>query len=459
MNSDWLLNKDENILKAVYEDVMVTSASGEILQVSKGSGDHYGMAPEDMIGLSVYDLEKNKVFDPAITPEVLRKKKKVTVIQTTAAGKKIIVTGVPLFNEDGEIEKVMSYTYDVSELELVKEFLSEMEREMERVKSEVKLLRNKQYKMKGFVAESPKMKATIEMMMNVADVDVTVLLLGESGVGKSMIARWIHQNSQRKDGAFIEVNCSAIPEAIFEAEFFGYEGGAFTGAKSKGKIGYAEMANNGTLFLDEIGELPMHLQAKLLKFIQEKSFYRVGGSKKAESDFRLLAATNKDLKQAVAERTFREDLYFRLNVVPLSIPPLRERPEDLSQLISYFLEKFNEQHSRGKQLANDALDALLCHEWKGNVRELENLIERLVVTTTAPVIGFEELPYEYKQGQLKRNFGDIERQTLPEALEELEGYMLTEARKKCRTTTEMAALLGISQPSIVRKLKKYHQKH
>lgn len=448
-------NSEKEVISSLEEDIMVTNSDGIIIKVSKGSGSHYGVEPESLLGKSVYELERKGVFKPAITPEVLKKKKKVILVQKASTGKKILVTGIPVFNEMGNIDQIVSYSYDVSELLVIKEYLNSVEEEMARVKSELDLLREKSIKIDGMIADSQEMKNIAETVRRIRDVDVTVLLLGESGVGKSALAKWIHHNSIRKDGPFIEVNCSAIPESIFEAEFFGYEGGAFTGAKNKGKMGFAEMAKGGTLFLDEIGELSGHLQAKLLKFIQDKKFYRVGGTKPVNADFRLLAATNRNLEKAVEAKEFRQDLFFRLNVVPLKIPPLRERKEDLFALIHYFLHLISKRHNRERQLDKALVDHLLQLEWKGNVRELENLMERLIVTSRNSIITKDDLPYEYHMQEKKEEFIHLEGLSLTEILDNVERKVLINARKRFRTTTEIANALGISQPSVVRKLKKY----
>lgn len=450
-------NTEVEVLDSLKEDIMVTNANGIILKVSKGSGHHYGLSPETLLGKSVYDLEKKGIFKPAITPFVLQKKKKVILVQTTPSDKKILITGIPVFGDTGEIEHIVSYSYDITEMLVIKEYLGHLEEEMARVKSELALLRHQKVQLDGIIADSQTMKNIVETIHRMEDIEVSVLLLGESGVGKSALAKQIHLKSPKKDGPFIEVNCSAIPEALFESEFFGYEGGSFTGAKSKGKIGYAEMAKGGTLFLDEIGELPMSLQAKLLKFIQDKQFYRVGGTKAVSADFRLISATNRDLEKAIEQREFRQDLYFRLNVVPIKIPPLRERKEDLLAFIHHFHSRFSKKHKRQRELDNLLVEHLLRLDWKGNVRELENLMERLIVTSRSSFITLEELPIEYKIQTNNKEIFNFEsgKYTLSEVLDEVEKQMLLQARKKYRTTTEIANALGISQPSVVRKLKKY----
>ncbi|UOK56580.1 sigma 54-interacting transcriptional regulator [Bacillus sp. OVS6] len=247
-----------------------------------------------------------------------------------------MVTGIPVYNEDGELYRVVSYSHDITELADYKNFLITMEEEMERVKSELDLLRGKQLYDAGIIAKSDEMQKVISTSLQVSEVDVNVLILGESGVGKSLLAKFIHNKSDRKSGPFIEVNCGAIPDSLVEAELFGYEAGAFTGANRKGKIGLIELSDGGTLFLDEIGELPLAHQVKVLKVIQEKQFYRVGGTKPIHVDFRLISATNKDLQQAIQEKLFREDLYFRLNVVPITIPRSDSGQKTLCRLFIFF---------------------------------------------------------------------------------------------------------------------------
>ncbi len=448
-------NENEAILHSLQDDILVTNTDGIILKVSDATGEIYNVNSEDMIGKSVYDLEKEGVFSPLLTPLVIKEKKKITLVQTSKEGKKLLVTGIPVFQEDGELVRIVSYSHDVTELLNMKKYLLDMEDEMERVKSELDLLRSRHYYSEGIIATSDEMKRVLQVALQVADVDVNVLLLGESGVGKSHIAKFIHNKSQRKGGPFIEVNCGAIPESLFEAEFFGYEPGSFTGADRKGKVGLAELAEGGTLFLDEIGELSLPNQVKILKFIQEKHYYRVGGTKARKVDFRVLAATNKDLEAAVEERAFREDLFFRLNVVPIIIPPLRERTADIMTMIEYFVNHFSEKYNRERRLDEGVLHQLLIQEWKGNVRELMNLIERLIVTSSKQLIEMENLPHRYIKHTGEITSFEQNGTSLRDILEGVEAQVVRRAREIHKTTTQMAQNLGISQPSVVRKLKKY----
>ncbi|CAN7563615.1 sigma 54-interacting transcriptional regulator [Rossellomorea sp. LjRoot5] len=449
-------NENEAILHSLQDDILVTNTDGIILKVSEATGGIYNVKSEDMVGKSVYDLEKEGIFTPILTPLVLKEKKKITLVQTSKEGKKLLVTGIPVFHENGELVRVVSYSHDVTELLNMKKYLEDMEDEMERVKSELEILRSRHYYSEGIIATSDEMKRVLQIALQVAEVDVNVLLLGESGVGKSHIAKFIHNKSQRKGGPFIEVNCGAIPESLFEAEFFGYEPGSFTGADRKGKVGLAELAEGGTLFLDEIGELSQPNQVKILKFIQEKQFYRVGGTKQRKVDFRVLAATNRDLEMAVENREFRQDLFFRLNVVPITIPPLRERTSDIITMIDYFIGYFCEKYQRRRTLDEGVIHQLLIQEWKGNVRELMNLIERLIVTSSRQIIEMENLPGRYIKHSGDLSGLDREGQSLKNILEAVEEQVLKKARQQYKTTTVMAQNLGISQPSVVRKMKKYN---
>ncbi|MEC2072303.1 sigma-54 interaction domain-containing protein [Alkalihalophilus marmarensis] len=445
--------ESEEILNALKDDLLVTDKNGQILRVSEETKALYGIEEREIVGASVYDLERQGVFTPIVTPLVLKKKDRVNIIQTTNKGRKLLITGVPVFDEEGEVYRIASYSHDITEMVNMKHFLTEMQDEMARVKNEIEVLRNQQMKNTGFVGSSYEMKKCLSVAKQVAEVDVNVLILGESGVGKTHLAKLIHRESRRCDKPFIEVNCGAIPESLFESEFFGYEAGSFTSANKKGKLGLAELAEGGTLFLDEIGELSLPLQVKVLRFIQEKQFYRVGGTKPRTVDFRLIAATNQPLEQLVQEKNFREDLYFRLNVVPIRIPPLRERTTDILPLLDHFVEQFSQKYKRSRLLDDAVKQQLFKQPWPGNIRELINLIERLVVVSTSEIITINDLPESYylPYGQAL----ELEEKTLPEIIEGVEREVLQKAKTQYRTTVEMAKYLGVSQPTIVRKLSKY----
>ncbi|TDL82833.1 sigma-54 interaction domain-containing protein [Peribacillus frigoritolerans] len=453
VRANW--NENEQILHSLKDDILVTNLEGIILKVSEFTGKIYGVESDSLIGKSVYDLEAQGLFTPILTPIVVKEKKKITFVQTTNKGKKLLVTGIPVYNEAGELYRVVSYSHDITELADYKNFLITMEEEMERVKTELDLLRSRQLYDAGIIAKSEAMQNVISTSIQVSEVDVNVLILGESGVGKSLLAKFIHNKSERKNGPFIEVNCGAIPDTLVEAELFGYEAGSFTGANRKGKIGLIELSDGGTLFLDEIGELPLAHQVKVLKVIQEKQFYRVGGTKPIHVDFRLISATNKDLQQAIKDKLFREDLYFRLNVVPITIPPLRQRTEDIVPLIHLLLKQLEEKYKKEKTLDEAVTHHLLHYDWKGNVRELINILERLVVISPSSLITVDHLPEYIKASVPPSPFPIDDHQTLSEMMDAVERQILLKARKKYKTTVRMAEALGISQPSIVRKMKKH----
>lgn len=452
--TDW--EEYKTLLHSLQEDILVTNTDGTIVKVSEATGKVYDVNVKELMGRSVYDLEKEGLFTPLATPMVKESRKRVTFVQTVADGKKLLVTGLPVFDEDGELVRVVSYSHDVTELMEIKAGMEEMTVEMERVRAE--LIRLKQQNEETFVGKSEGMRKVIATANQVAGVDANVLLLGESGVGKTQLAKMIHEKSGRSEGPFIEVNCGAIPDALFEAELFGYEGGAFTGATKGGKKGFAEMAGSGTLFLDEVGELSLPNQVKVLKLIQEKSFYPVGGRREVHSDFRLISATNKMLDKAVEDKFFREDLYFRLNVVPITIPPLRERKEDITPLIHTFLNHFTNRYNKRRVMSREVVHELNEWDWRGNVRELMNLIERLIVTSPNSVISPVDLPEGYRRNI--KDYSELNNfdESLTQTLDRVEKEKLQQARNKFKTTTRMAEALGISQPGVVRKLKKHRIK-
>jgi len=455
------LNNLKKRLEAVFDycfdEIYVTDGQGVTIFVSKACETLYGVKADDLIGKHVYELEKKGMFSPSITLKVLNKKKKVTLIQTTRKGKKLLVTANPIFDKNGEIDSVVTISRDITEMSILKEKLAETEELSAMYLSEIKKLKKEQSHNQKIIAESKKMKEILEMAKRIAKVDSTVLIEGESGVGKGVVASYIHQCSKRFEKPFIVVNCGAIPENLIESELFGYEPGAFTGAKKSGKKGLFEVAQGGTIFLDEISEIPQSLQVKLLHVIQEKKFRRVGGNKDVNVDIRIIAATNQNLQELVHKGKFREDLFYRLNVVPFWLPPLRHRKEDIVPLIKHFLKKYNDEYRLKKQISNKATEVLHTYNWPGNVRELENLIERLVVTTDSSTIETYHLP-DYVLSAEKLNLKGVvvlNVCTLKEATEEMESQLIKKAYEKYRNTYKIAEILQVNQSTVVRKIHKY----
>ncbi|WZL74047.1 sigma-54 dependent transcriptional regulator [Clostridiaceae bacterium 35-E11] len=350
----------------------------------------------------------------------------------------------------------ISKPFDIEELKIqIRKALDigNMKEEIEFLKEELKDKTGK-----AIIGDSPKMKEVLEIVDRVAKSTATILITGESGTGKELIANAIHYNSDREKKPYITVNCGAIPESLLESELFGHEKGAFTGAVSK-KPGRFERADEGTIFLDEVGELSPATQVKLLRVLQEKEIERVGGTEVIKVDVRVIAATNRDLKKMTEEGTFREDLYYRLNVIPIELPPLRERKEDILALIDYFIHKYCSEMGREKIcLSEDALERLVQYSWKGNIRELENVVERLIILSKGNVIYKEDLPREI----LSQNENTLGFITLPEEgihLEEVEKNLIEQALKKTQDNqTKAAQLLGITRHTLIYRMEKYNMK-
>lgn len=445
-------NNIDFLIDAMDNNATITDKHGVILRVSSSFSKTYGVKEEELIGKSVYELERQGLFSPSITALVLRDRKKITILQKNRFGESILVTAVPVINTENEIEYVFSFdAIDIANLASLQDKYDKLKQLMRRYSSELETLRRKEIQFPGIIAKSDEMKKVLSMAIKVAESDANILITGETGVGKNIVAKLIHQKSERASKSFIEVNCGAIPENLIESELFGYEKGSFTGAHHKGKVGLIELADEGTLFLDEIGELPLSLQTKLLKVLAEKTITRLGGTHFTKVDFRLIAATNKNLKKLVEEKLFREDLFYRLNVVPIHIPPLRERIEDILPLLTHFIKYFNDKYKRNKSLSEQAINALLQYHWPGNIRELENLIERLVLMTEEDVIGKLNLPDSIAIAPIPKSSCV----NLKEALMQYEKQLIQHAYNKYGTSVGVSKALGISQPTAVRKLMKY----
>jgi PAS domain S-box-containing protein len=451
------LNRElQAIFDSSYDEIFVTDGDGNTLRVNKAGERFYGVKAEEIVGMNVNQLEQLGFFSPSITPQIIKEKRRITSVQTTKSGKKLIVTGNPMFDQEGNIIRIVTNSRDITELSNLRQRLEETEKLMENYRVELAKLRKERLKSIDIIGRSSTMKHILELAEKVALVDSTVLIEGESGVGKGVIASKIHQLSKRCERPFITVNCGAIPENLIESELFGYEGGAFTGAKKEGKKGLIEMANGGTLFLDEIGELPLNLQVKLLHVIQEKRLMKVGGGESIDVNVRILAATNRNIQHLIKERKFREDLYYRLNVVPVVVPPLRHRKEDIPALIDNFLEAISEKYEIHKKVSSEARELLTAYNWPGNVRELENLIERLVVTIDAHEIMPGHLPdyILHSDGSSEKVFV-LDICSMRNATEQVERQLLQKALVKFRNTYRMANALEVDQSTIVRKMQRY----
>lgn len=451
---DALMKTFDAILDSMHEELLISDGKGRVLRVNPSFEAQYGIRREEALGQTVYQLEAAGYFKPSVIAKVIDGRKKVTMQQVTNRNRKIIVTATPIFDNQGDICLVVSFSRDITEMLDLRRQYSRLEDKIELYTEEINQLRQKAELEDGVIGNSPQMRSILETIRRVANFDANILFLGPSGVGKTMLAKIVHRQSKRKEGPFIDINCAAIPEHLLESELFGYEKGSFTGAGTKGKVGLIELANEGTLLLDEISEMPLSLQAKLLKTIQDKVITRVGGTKEIKVDFRLITATNRDLEEFAERGLFRKDLYYRLNVIRIQIPPLRERQEDIIPLIDYFTEKNNQQYDLHKEFHPHALEALVNYSWPGNVRELSNIVERSSMTCEGDIIPIEALSSEILQEGARSSMpGQI--QDLNKILEEVEAKIIRETWKKYHNTVEVGKALGISQPTAYRKVKKY----
>lgn len=439
------------ILDGISDAVFIDDESGRCLWCNSTCEDLYDITASDAIGKSVDDLEKKGVFTPSVTRRVLDEKREITIIHENKYGKRLLTTGTPILDDTGKISLILTTSRDITR------FTEDEKRSKlpsNTMISNMKAISSNNSPNNDIIANSTSMRNVMMLTKRLASVNSTVLITGESGVGKGMIAKLLHKEGNRCDKPFVTVNCGAIPEALIESELFGYVAGAFTGSRAEGKQGLFEVAQNGTIFLDEISELPLNLQVKLLRVIQEREITPVGGIKPIPVNVRIVSATNKNLMDLVREGKFREDLYYRLNVVPINVPPLRDRPEDILPLIQTNLAKYNEHLHENKTISSEVLTVLLKYQWPGNIRELQNIIERLIITTNEEMITEENLPIFIKQ-EAETNANTNTDLSLSAAMAKAEKDILENALSNYKSTRAMAKVLQVSQPTIVRKLHKY----
>jgi PAS domain S-box-containing protein len=455
------LRNDKTELEAIFDssfdEIFVIDGNGIALKINRAGDTYYGVDTSEMIGRNVIELEEQGYFKPSVTRMVMEKKERVTTTQKTRTGKELIVTANPVFDKQGNIIRVVVNSRDISELSTLRKRLMEAEQLAETYRKQVIKLESDSNVKKELIADSHDMKQILEMVDKVARVDSTVLITGESGVGKGVIANRIHKLSSRSEGPYISINCGAIPENLLESELFGYAPGAFTGAQKGGKKGLIQMGEGGTVFLDEVAELPLNLQVKLLHAIQQKSVMPVGGTAPIEVDVRFIAATNRNIKEMVKNGEFREDLFYRLNVIPLEIPPLRQRRQDIIPLVEYYLHVINQKYGMSKKLAPETRDILKRYNWPGNVREVENIVERMAVTSDSVELKPVHLP-DYVLDQISKSNNTIfvpDLCHLEEAVQQVEKQLITKAYNLYGNTYLMAEALGGNQSTVVRKMKKY----
>ncbi len=442
----------ELIFDSIYNGCVVTDPDGFITHFNKPYGDFLGINPEEQIGKHCTEVVENTRM------HIVAKTGRAEINQSQRImGQDMVVQRIPI-RKSGEVVAVFGQVMfkDVRDVKRLAEKLQVLERKVEMYEKELMSLRSTKYTLESIVGVSKALNRLKDDALQAAATHLPVLITGESGTGKELFAQAIHHASPRKLHPFIRINCASIPKDLLESELFGYERGAFTGAKSEGKPGKLELARHGTVFLDEIGDLPLEMQPKVLRVLEEKEFERVGGTSLINADFRLIAASNQDLEQMIEEGRFRKDLYYRLNVIPLHIPPLRERPEDIIPMTYNILQRIIEEASFPDIIIDSQAEkSLKKYNWPGNARELSNVLERIVSTLKGNIIYTCDLPFylhrtkqyltEHDQKTLKNIQGNAEREAIRYALEST-GYNKSRA----------AELLGIHRTLLYKKIKKYN---
>jgi len=441
----------------------LSDANGIAVRVNDSQVRITGDDADYTVGKSLGEIGKEKNNESA-TMKVIDTLKPVVIEQMQPSGKSYLVYGRPYFDPNGKLKYVVNNLIDNTEHNKIRHKLDNELKNNIKLKKELKQLKNIAGIKRSLVYTSNKMHKLIDLCDKIAPFDSTVLIYGESGTGKELVADYIHQKSSRVNQPFLKINCSAIPESLIESELFGYDAGAFTNAKSGGKKGILEVADNGTVLLDEIGELPLKLQPKLLRFIQEGEFYHIGSTKPQTTNVRLIASTNRDLEEMIGEGSFRKDLYYRLSVIKLVIPPLKDRPEDIPLLVKYFLQIYNERYNLKRNFTFNAIKYLEEYDYEGNVRDLQNMVERLILLTSNDeidiydidqIMQLEHQPVEMRDDYEADIVTEASEGNLKERVDEYEKRLLEKYYEKYGSASRIAKELNTSQPTVSRKLHGY----
>ncbi len=439
MKNSMLITKElQNILNVIGDGIYITDKDGNTLFINQMYEKLAGIDSKNIIGKNIADLQTEGFFDVVLNPQVVNTKKPASTVQKLRGEVEVALNARPVFDVLNNVQFVVTIARDVTLIAQLKEQVAEQKESMDNFLGKMKLL-NLETDGTPIIGDDENMRNILEKMEKIAITDATMLLLGETGVGKDVFSHFIHSKSTRKNNAFLKVDCTSIPENLIESELFGYAPGSFSGASAKGKQGYFELADKGTLFLDEIGELPLALQGKLLRVLQDQEIARVGEGRARKIDVRIIAATNRDLEEEVRKGNFRSDLFYRLRVAVLTIPPLRERAQSIKPLAEFFFEKYCSKYKKTVRYTNELFSIFEKYPWPGNVRELENLIQSLIVTANTDAINFNDLPSNMleknslaklketqnaqlsnllKLGSLKNIVGNLEKDIIKKSIEE-----------------------------------------
>ncbi len=447
----------DTIIDFSNDGLWICDADATVIRINPASERINKTTAEQVVGRNMEELLSWGFVDRSAALEAIRDRKTVSLLQKNHVGRKLISTGTPVFDDQGRLMRVVVSERDITEIDALQRQLEEQAAMKDQYRSQMLKMQQEELESRRVIAKSPCMIKALNQAIKVSSAESSVLILGESGVGKGLFADLIHKNSSRVEKPMIKINCGAIPESLIEAELFGYEKGAFTGAQAS-KPGHLELADGGILFLDEIAEIPLPSQVKLLRFLEDGRITRLGGTQSRTVDVRILAATHRNLEEMVEAGRFRLDLYYRLNVIPIHVPALRERRECVLPLIRHYVDVFGEKNGIHKRLTRAALDALLAYSYPGNVRELMNICERLVVMSETELIDLRDLPSNIVSrleagGGLSLDWPA--EMTLGQILESVERAVLAKAVRQHRSQSRIAAALGVSQPTIARRLQKY----
>ncbi len=456
-----MLMQFQTLLDHSYYGIYILDHQGIVLRVNDVAAGLIGLTKEEMIGTKITDIVDNGIVDTALTPDILKFQKPLTrPLYVIKSNKYIMASGMPIFDEHGKILFVVVIEHDMTIVKELRTRLEQVTQVADTIKSELSNRNLLELKNSKIIADAPPMNQVLTVLLKLAKMDASnILITGESGTGKGLMSKFVHHNGNRRNKPFISINCAALPDMLLEAELFGYEKGAFTGASETGKAGLFELANQGTIFLDEIGDLPFPVQAKLLKFLDDGEIRRLGGTRTIKVNCIVIAATNQNLEELVHRKKFRQDLYFRLNIFPVHIPPLRNRREDILKISNFYLKKYNKIYKQKKRFSEHCLEQLQAYDFLGNVRELKNIIKNAVVIKEKDVLdnilspGINRLKSRDKYSS--DTFKPVASQGFNEELLEFERKKLEQAMAGFDSTRDLANHLNISQSTVVRKLKKH----
>ena len=453
------------IVESSFDGIYLTDGSANTIFLNKSYEKITGIDKKFLIGKNMKTLVKNGIFNESASLLAIKERKKITINQKLKSGKNIFVTSTPVFDENDNIIYVVTNVRDMQELEKLEKELLKARELTEKYKQEIEKIKRDIYN-ENFITNNIKMEKILHLIENSSKFDTSILLQGETGTGKTFLAKTIHELSNRNKNEFFEINCSSLPEGLVESELFGYEKGAFTGALSSGKKGVFELANNSTLFLDEISELSLETQAKLLKVLETGKFMRIGGEKFITTNIRLVSASNANIEELIQKGKFRKDLFYRINVINITIPPIRERKEDIFPLMMKFLKFYNQKYNLDKRISEEVYELLKTYNWPGNIREIRNLIEHLVVVSKEDEISVENLPNYIANEFIKKIeidkmellctccFQIYTRMGLKEATEQFQKDVINFLIEKGNSKSKVAKLLNVNPSTITRKFQK-----